>query len=195
MTPPPLPQIAPPGPPPPTDPPDPPPPSPLPEPPPHRPSLNPPPPPSPLPEPPPPLRGLRPTSTGGGESRLKARGRPTRGHVVLQGIQHPPLLGARGSMVSGYCNDSAKVEEHSTPPIALFLIKAPSLNDNHVFCCGLMSCFDQCPARLRSSVCSWSLSRSVCVCVYVRAWCTQIRVCSMPPGSLIPVHSLWCRRP
>ena len=28
--------------------------------------------------PPPPPRGLRPTSTGGGESRLKVRGRPTR---------------------------------------------------------------------------------------------------------------------
>ena len=81
MPPPPLPQIAPPGPPPqPT----------LPTPPPHRPSLNPPPiappltPPSnaplqcpPPPPPPPPPRGLRPTSTGGGESRLKARGRPT----------------------------------------------------------------------------------------------------------------------
>ena len=27
-----------------------------------------------------------------------------------------------------------------------------SLNDNHVFCCGLTRCFDCCPARLRSSV-------------------------------------------
>ena len=54
-----------------------PPPSPLPEPPPPSPPPEPPlqcPPP---PPPPPPLRGLWPTSTGG-ESRLKARGRPTR---------------------------------------------------------------------------------------------------------------------
>ena len=36
--------------------------------------------------------------------------------------------------------------------LSVQFFSAPSLNDNHAFCCGLMSCFDRCLARLRSSV-------------------------------------------
>ena len=59
-----------------------------------------------------------------------------------------------------------------------FFRKAPSLNDDHVFCCGLTSCLDQCPARLRSSVGSGflvSFTKCVCVCVCVCACISECR--------------------
>ena len=69
---------------------------------------------------------------------------------MLQGTQPPPLLSARNRAPKGYQYDSTPVDEQCASPVTPFLRKAPSLKDNHVFCCGLTSYFDPCPSAIFS---------------------------------------------
>ena len=71
---------------------------------------------------------------------------------MLQGTQRPTPLSARDKATSGTCGDFTTVDENREPCVTLSFRKAPSLNDNHVFCCGLTSSFDQCTSAILSGL-------------------------------------------